>query len=449
MDSTLGEVRRDIEHTRASLADKITRLEAKVETVRKITLSPAYHVRTHPWSIFGISVSAGWLLGRLTQPETRRYFNGARKAEAQRRSAGSEMLRGAKSAAAQQLTVVAAGLLGNLVAGRIAGDDDGHDAKGTYEAAEIDRGRQANRPAEIPRLGWKDIAFRVKDEVAEDRLSIIAAAVAFYAFLAIFPALAALVSIYGLITDANDLQRHISGVQSVLPAQAAELVNTELHRIAQAQDSHLGWGLVAGILLAVWSAAKGMKVMFESLNVAYDETEKRGFLRLNATAVMLTLGAILFVIIFLGLIVGVPAVLNMVGMAEFGGRLINYLRWPLLALCGIFALSVLYRYGPSRDQPQWKWTTWGAVIATLVWLLGSFLFSFYVAHFGSYDKTYGSIGVVVVMMTWFLLSVYSILLGAEINAEMEHQTVKDTTEGKSRAMGSRGAYVADTIGRRA
>jgi membrane protein len=273
----------------------------------------------------------------------------------------------------------------------------------------------------------------------------IAAGVAFYAFLAIFPAIAAFVSIYGLIVDPASLQEHMRSVEVVLPGDVAQLVNDEMARIS-AQEQTLGWTLIIGIVLALWSAATGMKAMFQAMNVAYDETEQRGFIRLNATALLMTLGAILFVIVCLGFIVGVPAVISTVPMGSVLAAALKYLRWPLLAIAGIFAVSVLYRYGPSREKPQWKWLTWGATTATVLWLIGSALFSFYVTNFAGYNKTYGSLGVVVALMMWLLLTVYSMLVGAEINAEMEHQTAKDTTAGEPQPMGRRGAHVADTLG---
>ena len=311
---------------------------------------------------------------------------------------------------------------------------------------EAERGRQARRPSEIPPRGWWDIAVRVKNEMSKDHLSIVAAGVALYAFLAVFPGLAALVSIYGLATDPADLQRHMNGIEGLLPSGAADVVNDELQRIVERQSSTLGWGLVGGLLIALWSASKGMKGMFESLNITYDEQEKRGFFKLNGMAILLTLGAILFVIFFLALIVGVPALLATIQMGEIAENAISYLRWPLLAVCAIAALAVLYRYGPSREKTQWKWVSWGAVVATVIWLAGSFLFSFYVSNFGNYNATYGSIGVIVILITWLLLGAYTVLLGAEINAEMEHQTAQDTTTEESQPMGRRGAYVADTVG---
>jgi len=307
----------------------------------------------------------------------------------------------------------------------------------TVSDTESNRGREAETPTEIPPPGWRDIFLRVTYKVAANNLSIIAAGVAFYGVLAIFPAIAAVVSALGLITSPAKLQTYLHIIESLLPSEAADLINNELQQIIQVQGSRLGWGALGGTLLALWSAAKALSAMFAAMNIAYDEEEKRGFMRLSATALLMTLGAILFVIVSLGLIIGVPLVLRSVGIGEIAAALINYSRWPLLAGCCIFFLAVLYRYGPSRRQPQWRWVTPGAIIATLLWLVGSALFSFYVTQFASYNVTYGSLGVVVILMIWFFLSVYSILLGAEINAEMERQTVKDTTTGKPKPSGSR------------
>jgi membrane protein len=312
-----------------------------------------------------------------------------------------------------------------------------------------DRGRQARKPAEIPARGWKDIAVRVKNEMTNDNLSIVAAGVAFYAFLAIFPALAAFVSLYGLVVSPAELQEHVKTAQSLLPQQTADLIQTQLQRIAGGQQSQLGWGLMISVVLALWSAAKGMKAMMQAMNITYDEQERRGTIKLNLVAILLTLGAILFVGVFLGLIALLPALWGILGLNDTIQAVLNYLRWPLLAIAAIFAIAVLYRYGPSRERPQWRWVSWGAIAATVLWLAGSALFSLYVSNFGSYDKTYGSLGVVVILMMWFLLCAYSVLLGSEVNAEMEHQTARDTTSGEERPRGRRGAYVADTVGERA
>jgi membrane protein len=303
------------------------------------------------------------------------------------------------------------------------------------DPVENNRGREAETPTEIPVQGWGDIFLRVKAKVAADNLSIISAGVAFFSFLAIFPAMAALVSIFGLITSPTELQNYLHMIESLLPSEAVDVINNELTRIIQAQGSRLGWGALGGTVLALWSSVKAMSAMFAAMNVTYDEKEKRGFITLRAMALLMTLVAMLFVITSLGLIIGVNFVLRLIGIGEITASLINYSRWPLLAGSCILFLAVLYRYGPSRRQPQWKWVTPGAIVATLLWLLGSALFSFYVTHFASYNVSYGSLGVVVILMIWFFLSAYSILLGAEINAEMERQTLKNTTAGKPKPSG--------------
>ncbi|MGH8545935.1 MAG: YihY/virulence factor BrkB family protein [Gammaproteobacteria bacterium] len=288
----------------------------------------------------------------------------------------------------------------------------------------------------------------MKSEIGKDNLSVVAAGVSFYTFLSIFPALAALVSIYALVTDPAKLQRHITGVQVLLPAEAAQLVNQQLQRIVEAHPTGLGWSLVLGSVLALWSAAKGMSALIAALNVAYDEMETRGFLKLNALSLSLTLAGMLFLIVFLFLIVGIPAVINTLDLAGPAAALFDFLRWPLLAIGGIVAIGVLYRRAPDRNMPNWRWITWGAVIATTLWLIASVLFSYYVANFSSYNAVYGSLGVVVILMMWLLLSVYCILFGAEINAEIEHQTEVDTTVGEPKPMGERGAHAADPVGRK-
>lgn len=308
------------------------------------------------------------------------------------------------------------------------------------------RGRDARRPSEIPSRGWWDVMTRVKHQIAEDHLSIIAAGAALYGFLAVFPGLAALISIYGLITDPASLQKHMTGIERLLPGEAAGIINDQLAEIAKGQESTLGWGLVAGTLIALWSASKGMKSLVESMNIAYDEDEKRGFVKLNAAAILLTVSAILLVIFFLGLIVGVPAVLANVELGTAVENVISWARWPLTALCIIVSLAVLYRYGPSREKPQWRWVSWGAVAATALWVAGSALFSLYVSNFGNYNATYGSLAAIVILITWLLLGAFSILLGAEINAELERQTAVDTTVDEPQPMGRRGAYAADTLG---
>ncbi len=309
-----------------------------------------------------------------------------------------------------------------------------------------DRGREAERPHQIPRRGWRDIAVRVKDEQSNDNLSIIAAGSAFYSLLALFPALAAAVTIYGLVADPAGIRQHLQAVADVIPPAAYKILQDQLGRIAQKAETTLGIGLAVSLAAALWSANKGMKALITSLNIVYDEKEKRGFIKLNGWSLLLTFCGIVFAILALSGIVALPALIDRLGLPETIRNVLLLLRWPLMAFIGILGLALIYRYAPDRQRPQWQWVTWGSVLATLLWIATSILFSWYVSNFDSYNKTYGSMGAVAILMMWFYLSVYFLLLGGEINAEMEHQTRKDTTTGAPRPMGRRGAHAADTLG---
>lgn len=320
------------------------------------------------------------------------------------------------------------------------------DEAGQAVADESGRGRSARRPSDIPSRGWRDIALRIKDQLDRDNVSVVAAGVAFYTLLAIVPALAAVVSIYGLVADPADVQAQLESVSHLLPQEAQGIISEQVQRIAASSGGALGLGAVAGLLLTLWSASKGMKTLITALNIVYDEQEQRGFIKLNLIALGLTLGAVVFLVVALGLIVALPAVLDSLGLGETLRSLVAWLRWPPLLLGVIVALALIYRYGPSRDPARWRWVNWGAVAATVLWLAGSVAFSIYVRNFGSYNETYGSLGAVVILLMWFYLTAYVVLLGAEINAEMEHQTARDTTRGPAQPRGQRGAYVADTVG---
>lgn len=311
-----------------------------------------------------------------------------------------------------------------------------------------ERGREASRPSDIPRKGWGDILLRVKDEQSRDNLSIVSAGVAFFWFLSVFPALAAAVSIYGLAADPQQLQRQIEGLSGVMPQEAYQILRDQLMTVVQHSGGALGLGVIAGILLTLWSANKGMKALVTALNIVYDEEENRGFIKLNAISLLLTLCAIVLGLVAISLVIAVPALMGSLNLPETIQAVFTYLRWPLLAVFLIIALAVGYRFCPDRASPKWRWVSWGSVVATLLWLLVSILFSLYVANFGSYAKTYGSMGAVIILLMWFYLTAYVILIGGELNAEMEHQTRKDTTTGRPRPMGSREAYVADTSGER-
>jgi membrane protein len=308
------------------------------------------------------------------------------------------------------------------------------------------RGRDARTPKDIPARGWKDILWRVKEQIAQDRLSIIAAGVAFYGLLAVFPGLIALVGLYGLAFDPQQVEQQVSALSGILPAQAADILLGQLHDLTTTDSTALSIGAIGGLLLALWSASAGMRTLMEALNVAYGEEEKRGFLRFYGTALLLTLAAILGTVIALALVIALPIVLKFLGLSSALSWVISIAAWPILVGMMLLGLAIMYRYGPSREEPRWRWVSWGAVTATLLWIAGSVLFTVYVTRFGNYNETYGSVGAIVILLMWFLLSSYAVLIGAELNAEMERQTRADTTSGGDKPMGARGAHAADTVG---
>jgi membrane protein len=309
-----------------------------------------------------------------------------------------------------------------------------------------ERGRSAGRPWDIPFKGWRDIAHRVWADLQQHNMSFVAAGVAFFVLLALFPALGAVVGIYGLVADPADVAGEAGFLRTVLPPDAASILTSQLNQIASHAANTLSLGVVIGLLIAIWSTSRGISSIITALDIVYNQQEHRSFVRLTLLSLELTLGAILFAVVALGLIVGLPAVFNLFGLGGLIKALLNLLAWPLLGFLFILGLAVIYHYGPCRDEPQWEWVTPGAVLATTLWLIGSGLFSFYVANFGSYNETYGSVGAAVILLTWVYLTSYVVLLGAEVNAEMEHQTQRDTTVGEPEPMGERGAYVADTLG---
>lgn len=309
-----------------------------------------------------------------------------------------------------------------------------------------ERGRQAEAPRDIPRRGWRDIALRVKQELSHHHIGIVAAGVAFYVLLSIVPGLIALVSVYGLLANPDDIARLAGSLEGTIPKEATQILQQQLVSIAQRSSAALSLGAAASVAFALWSASKGLKSLMGALNIVYDQRETRGFVRLNATALLLTVGVLVGGLIAIGLVVVFPPIMSAVGLASYTKVAVSLLRWPLLLGLLLFGLPFLYRYGPSRERARWRWVTWGSGIAALLWLVASILFSLYVSNFDSYNKTYGSLGAVVILLVWFDLSAYILLLGGEINAEMEHQTTRDTTTGPPARMGERGATMADTVG---
>lgn len=310
-----------------------------------------------------------------------------------------------------------------------------------------DRGRSANSPSEISPLGWKDIAWRLWEQFNKDRVLLVAAGATFYLLLALFPALAAFVSLYGFVADPRTVADHVAWLGGMLPSGGLELIRNQLVSLADQDTDALGFGFFFGLGVAIWSANSGIKALFDAMNIAYEEDEKRSFIALNFLSLSFTLGAILIGITMLLAVGVVPAVLAFLQLGAWQEMLVSFARWPLLALAILFGISLVYRYGPSREQAKWRWLTWGAMMATVVWIAASWLFSFYLQNFADYNVTYGSLGAVIGLMMWTWISVIILIVGAAINAEMEHQTARDTTTGPALPMGKRGAYVADTLGK--
>lgn len=308
------------------------------------------------------------------------------------------------------------------------------------------RGRDADRPSDIPPRGLLDVAVRVKDEVARDNVSLIAAGLALYALLAIFPAMAASVSLYGLFASPDQVAGQIESLTGVLPADATSILRGQLEELTSQRDGALGFGAALGLLIALWSARKGMTALMAATNIAYDEREERGFLRQIGVSLAFVLGAVTAFVVVMLLAVAIPVTLQFLGVPEWVQNAVGFLRWAVLWLLIVLALAVVYRFAPDRADARLEWVTWGAAVAATLWLLGSLAFSVYVGNFGTYGETYGALGGVVVLLLWLFLSGFVVVLGAEINAELEHQTARDSTRGRPQPMGERGAYVADTLG---
>lgn len=320
-------------------------------------------------------------------------------------------------------------------------DSDPHGA-----AREPSRGRAAAQPQEIPARGWWDIMWRVYGEIDDDRILAVAAGVTFYGLLALFPAIGAFVSLYGLVADPATISEHLSALGGLLPGGALDVIGEQIKRITTGDETALGFAFFSGLAISMWSANAGMKAVFDALNVAYEEKEKRSFIILNLTSLAFTFAGIVFLVIALSGVVIVPVVLKYVGLGGAADWLIWIGRWPALLLVTVAALAFLYRYGPSRDRAKWSWLAPGSILAAAGWMIFSMLFSWYLSSFANYNETYGSLGAVIGFMTWMWLSVTIILIGAELNAETEHQTAHDTTEGPHEPLGARGAKMADSVG---
>ena len=316
----------------------------------------------------------------------------------------------------------------------------------TRAATQPGRGRRSRSPFAIPWAGWKDIFWRTYQRIDDDRLLATAGGVVFFGLLAIFPAVTALVSSYGLFADPATISANLQTLATMLPEGSFQIVEDQVGRVVSKGNTTLGATFLLGLLLAIWSANAGVKSIFDALNVAYEEREKRSFIRLNSVSLAFTVGGIAALLLMVGAVVAFPLALNHLGMAPESKLIVALARWPLLFLILLAALAILYRFAPSRDAPRWQWLSLGAVTAALLWIAGSALLSWYLSEFANYNATYGSLGAAIGLMMWMWMSAIVVMFGAELNSEIERQTLRYTTTGEPKPLGSREAVSADTVG---
>jgi membrane protein len=304
-------------------------------------------------------------------------------------------------------------------------------------------GADARSPSEIPPRGWWLVAKRAAAGFNEDRVMTEAAGVTFYVLLALFPALASFISIYGLFADPSKLTDQLQNLGDIVPGGGLDLIRAQVMSLTSSSNQALGFGALVGLATSLWSANAGMKSLFGALNVVYHEKEKRSYLKFTLEAFAFTLGAIAFIILALFAVVAIPVMLNFVGLSSIADTLLRVARWPVMLIVVSMVFSLIYRFGPSRNRAKWQWVSWGGAFAAVFWVIASLAFSFYVANFGNYNKTYGTLGAAIGFMTWIWISTMVVLMGAELNAELERQTGRDSTVGAEKPPGIRGAYMAD------
>jgi membrane protein len=316
----------------------------------------------------------------------------------------------------------------------------------TPELSQHGHGRLSGSPLQIPWAGWKDILWRTYVRTGEDRLLAIAAGVVFFGLLAVFPAITALVSCYGLFANPSTIGANLQTLALMLPEGSFQIVQDQVARVLEKGNTALGATFLFGLALAIWSANAGVKAVIDALNVVYEEREKRSFVRLNLLSLAFTSGGIAALLLMVSAVVAFPLLFDRLGLAPESQFIVSLLRWPLLSVILLVALGVLYRFGPSRRPARWQWLSVGTLAAALLWIAGSSLLSWYLSNFGNYNAAYGSLGAAIGLMMWMWMSAIIVLCGAELNSEIEHQTALDTTIGQPKPLGARGAVMADTLG---
>ena len=301
-------------------------------------------------------------------------------------------------------------------------------AHGGEDTADYEENRRSGRP------DWKTVLKSIYADLTKRRILAIAAGVTFYSLLAIFPAVAALVALYGLVADPVTIAQHLGNLSSFVPGGAIDVIGDEINRIAAQSKEAKGLTVVVGLAVSLWSANGGVKAMFDALNVVYDIDETRSFVKLNAISLAFVIGGLVFVLVAIGAVVALPIVLNHIGMGEQTKLVVSIGRWPALFVAVALLLAFVYRHGPNRHDARWRWITWGSALASIAWLIASILFSWYAANFGSFNKTYGSLGAVIGFMMWLWISAIVVLMGGELDAVMERPQKARTASEPGRAL---------------
>tara|TARA_R110001583_G_scaffold34137_4_gene114884 strand:- start:126 stop:1061 length:936 start_codon:yes stop_codon:yes gene_type:complete len=296
-------------------------------------------------------------------------------------------------------------------------------------------------PQDFSLGNWWKITKRVAQKVQRDNMSLIAAGVAFYFLLAVFPLLAAFISMYGFFVEQETLAQHINMLMGVIPEQSRALLEEQIESLVSTDARALSISFIVSFMLTIWSGGKGSVALITACNITYQENQRRSFIKMIIARILLTFATVLFMLLMLLLVVITPLLIGYIN--ESNQNMLGLITWPLLLLLFNLSLACLYKYAPHRSSAKWRWVLPGAFLATLFWLAGSFLFNLYITHYAGYDKTYGSMGGVIILLMWFYVTAYAVLLGAVINAAAELQTLHDTTTGDEKPLGERGAYVAD------
>ncbi|RBI86431.1 hypothetical protein DRV85_06365 [Rhodosalinus halophilus] len=313
---------------------------------------------------------------------------------------------------------------------------------------ESGRGREARWPHRIPLKGWRDILWRIGARIGRDYVSLMAAGVAFFALVALFPAIAAVAALAAMFFEPGLVADQIEALRTIAPAAAVDVVESQATTITGRAEGSLGLAALVSLAISLFSASRGVNNLIDGINMAHAEEETRGIIKRNLVAVAITLVLVVLALVALGVTLALPALAAALPGSGWAEALASWARWPVMALFAMVSLALVYRYAPARTPPRWSWASPGAVVATALWVAGSVLFSLYVRNFGAYNPTYGALAGVVILLLWMWLSSFVVLLGAQLNAEMEHQTRRDTTRKPVRPMGERGAYMADTLGRK-